>query len=70
MMALRATDPWSVLCIFALALILSPIEFVHKRVGFFLYRCYFVTNSKYSLTGGLINKLVEIERELIHESGR
>lgn len=34
--------------IFALALILPPIEFILKRVGFFLYRCYFVTNSKYA----------------------
>ena len=34
--------------IFVLALNLSPIDFVHKTVGIFLYRCYFVTNSKYA----------------------
>jgi len=36
---------------FAVALILPPIEFILKRVGFFLYRCYFVTNSKYAGEG-------------------
>jgi hypothetical protein len=32
---------------FVLASILSLRYFVHKRVGFFLYRCYFVIESIY-----------------------